>query len=172
MSPLKGVFADHSKKAPQISNGFIRLLAAESARLGADAAPALPFDEQELPVRERYAPMQRLLAQEDELFLIEQGARASAKRLRREHRTCYFHYVSQLTREIRAARRLRTVAMASQEHWSFWILLEHTVLSESSLLYLRWLGCRHALGTTVSARDVRECLDFLLVAPKFAPATT
>jgi hypothetical protein len=115
--------------------------------------------------------MQRLLARDDELFLIEQGARASARRLRREHRSCYFDYVNRLTREIRAARRLRTVAMASQEHWSFRVLLAHTVLSESSLFYLRWLGYRHALGTTVAARDVRECLDFLLAAPKFAPAT-
>ena len=156
----------------EISNGFIRLLAAESARFGGDAGLALPFEEQELPVRERYAPMQRLLAQDDELFLIQQGARASARRLRREHRSCYFDYVSRLTREIRAARRLRTVAMASQEHWSFWVLMAHTVLSESSLLYLRWLGYRHALGITVTANDVRECLDFLLVVPQFAPATT
>lgn len=171
MFRLKAISAGHSKKDGQISNGFIRLLAAESARLGGDAPPALVFDEQELPVRERYAPMQRLLAEDDELFLIEQGARASAKRLRREHRSCYFDYVHRLTREIRAARRLRTVAMASQEHWSFWVLLAHTALSESSLLYLRWLGYRHALGITVAARDVRECLDFLLVAPKFEPAT-
>lgn len=163
---------EHSKEAPRISNGFIRLLAAESARLGVDAPRAVPFDEQELPVRERYAPMQRLLSQDDELYLSEQGARGSAKRLRREHRSCYFDYVNRLTREIRAARRLRTVAMASQEQWSFWILLEHALLSESSLFYLRWLGYRHALGTRVAARDVRECLDFLLVAPKFAPATT
>jgi hypothetical protein len=169
---LKSISPRHSEKEPQITNGFIRLLAAESARLGGATPLALPFPELELPVRERYAPMQRLLAQDDELFLIEQGAQASAKRLRREHRRCYFDYVSRLTREIRAARRLRTVAMASQEQWSFWILLGHTVLAESSLLYLRWLGCRHALGVTVAARDVRECLDFLLVAPKFAPATT
>lgn len=148
------------------------MLAAESARLGGDTPLALPLDEQERPVRERYAPMQRLLAQDDELFLIEKGARAAAKKLRREHRSCYFDYVNRLTREIRAARRLRTVAMASQEHWTFPVLLAHTLLSESSLLYLRWLGCRHALGITVAARDVRECLDLLLVAPKFAPATT
>jgi hypothetical protein len=161
-----------SAEKQRISNGFIRLLAAESARLGGDAPRALTFQEQELSVRERYAPMQRLLAQDDELFLIEQGARASAKRLRREHRSCYFDYLNRLKREIRAARRLRTVAMASREQWSFWVLLAYAVLSESSLLYLRWLGCRHALGITVAARDVRECLDFLLVAPQFAPATT
>lgn len=169
---FKVISSGHSRNDTRISNGFIRLLAAESARLGGDAPRALPFDEQELPVRERYAPMQRLLAQDDELFLIEQGARASARRLRRDHRSCYFDYVNRLTREIRAARRLQTVAMASQEHWTFRVLLEHALLSESSLLYLRWLGYRHALGITVAARDVRECLDFLLVAPKFAPATT
>jgi hypothetical protein len=62
--------------------------------------------------------------------------------------------------------------MASQENWSFWILSENALLSEASLLYLRWLGCRHALGIRVSARDVRECLDLLLVGPRLHLATT
>jgi hypothetical protein len=153
-----------------INNVFIRRLAAESARLPPNASFSLMFDDG-LSVRERYAPMPRLLVEDDELFLAREGSQAVIKTLRREHRRCYFRYVSQLTREIRAARRLGTLAMASKENWSFGVLTARTVLSESSLLYLRWLGCRHALGITVAARDVNECLDFLLAAPKFHLAT-
>jgi hypothetical protein len=158
----------------QIKNQFIRLLAAESVRLAPDAPLNLMFEG--LSVRERYAPMPRLLAEDDELFLAQQmekrSAAAAVKTLRVEHRRCYFGYLSRLTREIRTARRLGTLAMASQEHWSFWMLLARTLISESSLLYLRWLGCRHALGITVAARDVNECLDFLLAGPRFHLATT
>jgi hypothetical protein len=154
-----------------IHNGFIRTLATGSTRLGADALALTP-DEQSFSVRERYAPMLRLLARDDESFLVQQGSPEWVKPVRREHRRCYFAYVSRLAEEIRAARRLRTLAMASQENWSFRILLAHIVLSESSLLYLRWLGCRHALGISVAPRDVRECLDFLLAGPRFDLVTT
>jgi hypothetical protein len=123
-------------------------------------------------VRERYAPMHRLLTQEDELFLKKQGLAATAKKLRREHRICYFNYLARLAREIRMARQLHGLAMASTEHWSFGTLTAEMVLSEFSLLYLRWLGYRHAAGINVAARDVTECLDFLLGASKFHLATT
>jgi hypothetical protein len=62
--------------------------------------------------------------------------------------------------------------MASEERWRFWVLLEHIALSESSLLYLRWLGFRHAMGIQVAARDVKECLDFLIAGARFRLATT
>ena len=155
-----------------IKNPFIRMLAAESARLGTDTPLLRMLDEEGFSVRERYAPMHRLLAQDDELFLMGLGFPAAAKKLRREHRSCYFGYVTRLTREIRSARRLGALAMASKEHWSFWTLLAQTVLSESSLLYLRWLGCQHAAGVSVATRDVRECLDFLLAGQRFRLATT
>jgi hypothetical protein len=171
MFRFKLIFTIQSERNLHINNGFIRLLAAESARLGADAPLTLALDEAGFSVRERYAAMPRLLARDDELFLARQGCGAAARKLRQEHRSCYFSYVHRLTREIRAARRLRTLAMASKETWSFWILLEYTLLSESSLLYLRWLGCRHAAGITVAARDVKECLDFLLAGPRFQLAT-
>ena len=148
------------------------MLALESARLAPQAGFPLALDKEKFSVRERYAPMHRLLAQEDELFLNEQGFGKAARRLRRQHRSCYFGYVTRLTREIRAARKLGTLAMASQEHWSFWTLLAQTLLSESSLLYLRWLGLRHAVGINVAARDVNECLDFLLAGPRFRLVTT
>ncbi len=172
MFRFKRIARFHSGRDLRINNGFIRLLTAESVRFGADAPLTLMLDDAGFSVSQRYAPMQRLLASDDELFLVRHGAPALAKSVRREHRHCYFCYVSRLTREVRAARRLRTLAMASQEKWSFWILLAHALLSESSLLYLRWLGCRHAMGIKVAARDVRECLDFLLVGPKFDLATT
>jgi len=162
----------HTKQDLHINNPFIRMLAVESARLGADVPPMPTLDQQGSSVRERYAPMHRLLSEEDELFLMQQGFPTAAKRLRREHRSCYFGYVKRLSGEIRAAQRLRTLAMASQENWSFWALSAQTLLSESSLLYLRWLGCRHALGVNVAARDVKECLEFLLAGPRFHLATT
>jgi hypothetical protein len=156
---------------PQISNAFIRALALESTRLGADLPPILTLSEQGPSVRERYAPMHRLLAQDDELFLERQGLPAVARRVRRQHRNCYFGYLSRLTLEIRTARKLHALAMASKQNWSLWTLLAHTVLSESSLLYLRWLGCRHAAGINVAALDVQECLDFLLGGPRLRPVT-
>lgn len=154
-----------------INNALVRMLAAESVRLGPDAAIGRALEE-ETSVRERYAPMSRLLLEDDVLFLTQQGLRHAAKNLRKEHRGCYFGYVRRLTKEIRTARRLGTLAMASEEHWSFGTLLARTLVSESSLLYLRWLGWQHALGITVAARDVAECLDFLLAGPRFQPATT
>ncbi len=160
----------HSERDSQINNGFIRLLAVESARLGPDLPLLLPPEEEGTSIRQRYAPMYRLLAQDDDSFLIAQGFRKAAHRLRQEHRRCYFRYLDDLAREIRTGRRLGALAMASQEHWSFPTLLAHTAISESSLLYLRWLGWRHATGISVAARDVKECLDFILAAPKFQPA--
>jgi hypothetical protein len=162
----------HSERRSQINNGFIRVLALESVRLGADLPFTATLGAEAPSVRERYAPMHRLLTREDEIFLERQGLPAAAKRLRREHRNCYFSYVARLTREIRAARRLHSLAMASREHWSFWTLMAGTILSETSLLYLRWLGYRHAGGINVAARDVMECLDFLLGASRFRLATT
>jgi hypothetical protein len=162
----------HSKRDSEIKNGFIRLLALKSARLGPEL-PHLPMlDEEGSSVRLRYAPMYRLLAQDDDLFLIRQGLGKAARRLRQEHRSCYFGYLARLTREIRAARKLGTLAMASKENWSFRTLLAQTVISESSLLYLRWLGYRHAAGINISARDVKECLDFLLAEPRFQLVAT
>lgn len=148
------------------------MLALESARLGTDLPPILTLGEERSSVRERYAPMHRLLAPDDELFLERQGLPAVAKRLRHEHRKCYFGYLNRLTHEIRTARNLHSLAMASKENWNFWTLMAQTVLSESSLLYLRWLGCRHVAGINVAALDVKECLDFLLGGPKFRMATT
>lgn len=129
-------------------------------------------DEEGASARERYAPMHRLLAQDDEIFLAGKGFPQAARGLRREHRRCYFAFVTRLKREIRTARKFGALAMASKENWNFWTLLARTVISESSLLYLQWLGCRHAAGINVSARDVKECLDFLLAEPRFHLATT
>ncbi len=172
MSRFSLISTVHSEQDLHINNPIIRLLAAESARTGTEMPFNPMIDEQGFSVRERYAPMHKLLAEDDELFLKQQGFPGSAKRLRREHRSCYFGYVNRLTREVRAARRLRTLAMASQENWSFRALLAQTMITESSLLYLRWLGCRHAAGINVAARDVVECLDFLLAGPKLHLATT
>ena len=154
-----------------INNRFVRILALESARLGPDPSLDALLDEP-ISVRSRYAPMTRLLSRDDEIFLVQQGIPSCARLLRSQHRGCYFSYVRELACEIRTARRLRAVAMASQENWGFGSLLAYTVLSESSLLYLRWLGYRHSLGITVAARDVKECLDFLLAAQRFDLVTT
>jgi hypothetical protein len=164
----------HSKRDAHIYNRFIRLLAVELARIQTDVRADVPvrIDAERSAVFERYAAMIRLLAEEDEIFLTQQGLPSTAKRLRREHRSCYFGYVTRLGREVRAARKLGALAMASKENWSFWTLLEQAVISESSLLYLRWLGCRHAAGVSVASRDVKECLDFLLGERRFRLAAT
>jgi len=146
------------------------MLAFESARLTSDLPSLAGLHEQEGTLRERYAPMHRLLCQDDELFLESQGFKTLARQVRRDHRRCYFDYVTRLAGEVRGARRLRALAMQSREQWSFWVLVELAVLSESSLLYLCWLGLRHATGVNVAASDVQESLDFLLAAPRFRPA--
>lgn len=147
------------------------MLALESARLETQVPLTFLPEEEGTLLRERYAPMLRLLVEDDQLFLARHCLPVAAKRLRREHRHCYFDYLARLTREIRTARKLGALAMASKENWSFWVLLEHTVILETSLLYLRWLGHRHATGINVAARDVGECLDFLLAGPKFRLAS-
>ena len=62
--------------------------------------------------------------------------------------------------------------MASAGQWDFWSLLAQMILSESSLLYLEWLGWKHSAGISLAARDVRECLDFLLAGPRLPVAAT
>jgi hypothetical protein len=162
----------HSEQLLRISNSFIRLLTIKPERREADS-PLFPvLGEQETSVRARYAPMTRLLARDDELFLAKQGLPAFARTLRRRHRKCYFRYITRLAKEIRTGRKLSAHAMASQGRWNFRNLLVPVLLSEFSLLYLRWLGIRHAFGTTIAPRDVREGLDFLLAAPRFGLATT
>ena len=155
----------------EICNTFVRLLASRAARLGVEV-PQLLSSEVEPPARMRYAPMQRLLSVDDECFLRHEGVPAAAVRLRREHRRCYREFLANLRREIRKARRLQSLAMASAGEWDFWPLLANVLLSESSLLYLGWLGWKHSAGVSLAARDVKECLDFLLAAPRFPVAAT
>lgn len=154
-----------------IHNGFIRFLAGKSQYTGHDIELAIR-QEAGFSVHDRYAPMRRLLNEDDEIFLDRRGARNVAMRLRRAHRRCYFGYIALLTREVRQVRRLQTAAMASQKHWNFRLLVTQTVISEASLIYLRWLGFKHAAGVTTGARDVAECLNFVLAGPKFGMATT
>jgi hypothetical protein len=154
-----------------IHNAFVRLLASEAMRLGMDSQLLLP-DECGSSVRVRYAPMQRLLTRADERFLQRQGCPKAATKLRRDHRRCYREFLDNLTRDIRQARRLRGLAMASAGNWDFWSLLEYFVLSECSLLYLGWLGWRHSAGITSAARDVTECLNFLLADPRLPVEAT
>jgi hypothetical protein len=155
----------------QIRNAFVRLLSSEAARLGV-TSPVMLADETGASVRERYAPMQRLLTHADERFLQREGCPEAAMRLRREHRQCYRGFLANLRREIRQARRLRSLAMASAGSWDFWSLLAYAVLSECSLIYLGWLSWRHSAGITAAARDVTECLNFLLADPKLPVEAT
>jgi hypothetical protein len=104
--------------------------------------------------------------------LRREGCPEAALRLRREHRRCYREFLADLRREIREARRLRGLAMASGGNWDFWSLFAYFVLSECSLFYLGWLGWRHSAGITAAARDVTECLNFLLADPKFLVEAT
>jgi hypothetical protein len=159
------------EKEMHIHNPFVRLLASEAVRLGV-ASPLTLIDEAGSSVWVRYAPMQRLLTQTDEQFLRREGCPEAAMRLRREHRRCYRGFLANLRREIRQARRLRGLAMASADSWDFWSLFAYVVLSECSLLYLGWLGWRHCAGITAAARDVTECLNFLLADPRLPVEAT
>lgn len=154
----------------QVRNSFVRLLASEAVRLGVASPLMLPDEGPSL--RARYAPMQRLLTQADEQFLRREGCPEVALRLRHEHRRCYRQFLADLRREIREVRRLRGLAMASAGHWDFWSLFAYVVLSECSLFYLGWLGWRNSAGITAAARDVTECLNFLLADPKFLVEAT
>lgn len=131
----------------------------------------VPQDD-EVSVRDRYAPMRRLLSRRDENYLRDQGRNALAAQLRREHRRCYFAYVTALAGEVRHGRRLMAAAMGSQQQWNFRLLLTRAVASEASLMYLRWLGMKHAAGMQAPTRDIAECLNFLLGGPKFELAAT
>lgn len=155
----------------EIGNGFVRLLTFEAVKLGVEAPRFLPNDCEPSP-RLRYAPMQRLLTWDDECFLRREGVPAAAARLRREHRRCYREFLTNLRRDIRTARRLQGLAMASAGQWDVWLLFGNVVLSECSLLYLGWLGWKHSAGLSLAARDVRECLDFLLTGPRFPAEAT
>jgi hypothetical protein len=156
-----------SQEEGEIRNIFVRVLTSEAERLGFETPSASsPANCIELNIRERYAPMQRLLTREDEQFLIEQGVPAAAAKLRRDHRRCYRQFLKNLRRETRKGRELLGLAMASSGKWDFWALLEHRLLTESSLVYLSWLGWKHAAGVTAAAHDVSGCLDFLLAGPR------
>ena len=155
----------------QIRNVFVRMLAFEAVRLGV-ASPLLLPDDAESSARVRYAPMQRLLTRADERFLQREGCPEAARKLRREHQRCYREFLEDLRRDIRHARRLRNLAMASSGNWDFWSLLAYVVLSECSLLYLGWLGWSHSAGITSAARDVTECLNFLLADPRLPVEAT
>jgi hypothetical protein len=163
-------FCDNSRisveQDSRIRNAFVRLLASKAADLGV-TSPLISFDQSEFPARVRYAPMQRLLTSDDERFLRRHGCPQAALRLRREHRRYYRQYLANLKREIRGARRLQNLAMASAGHWDFCSLLTNTALSECSMLYLTWLGWKHSAGITGTAQDVTECLNFLLPDPRF-----
>src|SRR5438270_6860385 len=113
----KNVVIPHDAET-QTSNAFVRFLTSEAARLGV-ASPLMLPDEAGSSVRVRYAPMQRLLTHADELFLQREGCPEAAMKLRREHRRCYREFLNNLRREIRQARRLRGLAMASAGTWDF-----------------------------------------------------
>ncbi len=160
-----------AKRNSVIRNTFVRLLTFRAADLGVKS-PLILFGQPELPARERYEPMQRLLTTDDEIFLRKQGCPEAAARLRREHQRYYREYLANLKREIRSARRLQNLAMASAGKWDFWQLVANVVFSESSLLYLGWLGWKDSAGINGTAQDVTECLNFLLADPRFLAEAT
>jgi len=152
-------------------NAFLRLLNSDGICFGVRSSSPLLCNS-DISTRLRYAPMQRLLARSDIKFLEHAGCRRVAAKLRHEHRQCYWQFLAELRSDIRKARRLRSLAMASAGNWDFRSLLAYTLLSECSLLYLGWLGCRHSLGMPSPAGGVTECLNFLLTAPKLHAAAT
>lgn len=156
----------HRLDAP-IANALAHVLACVAARRSASQPVKVPFES----ARQRYAPMERLLLSEHEFCRRQEMPATLESRLRRSHRKSYYEYLRALGKEVRAARRQTTVAMASAEQWSGPAVIRSFAVSESALLRLRWLGLKSSLGIEVECGAVSRSLDGLLSDPILHQAT-
>lgn len=92
---------------------------------------------------ERFAPMRRLLSGEDEDYLIRQGFRREASRLRAHHRRLYFRFVAMLGRDFNRVHDARKACMVG--NWDFETLLKEKLTAESCLWLMRMAGVLHLL---------------------------
>ncbi len=118
-----------------------------------------------LSTREHFAPMKRLLSTSDEEYLRAQCAFQQARRTRRDHRQAYNGYLKELRQQVRRRRALRKLAMSGAGNWDVRADIQKTLICESTLLYLRWLGWKRFLGIHVDAAAIEDCLSVLV--PEF-----
>jgi len=133
--------------------------------LGAQSLAELHDDG--LLTREHFAPMKRLLAKRGEAYLRAQGYPREARQIRRDHRQAYWLYVEELTAQVRRQRLLRKLAMNGAGNWDVRADMQKTVICQSALFNLRWLGWKRFFGIRVDVSAIEDCLAVLI--PEFRP---
>ncbi len=118
-------------------------------------------DPEEVSARERYAPLARLLRNDDYRYLERTGLPAAARDLRREHYKIYRGYIQELRQEMRQIRSDQEKRMRTLGNWEFRVLLRHRLLSESALFQSRWLGWKHYIGIGIDPTEADICLDVI-----------
>lgn len=121
----------------------------------------------------RFAPMRRLLSGEDEEFLLRQGFRREASKLRSHHRKLFFHFVDMLQRDFNKVHAARKLAMA--ENWDFESLLKERFTATYCLWAMRTAGAMHWIHLPQAAALAETYCDRLQVfmvagSPEPAPA--
>jgi hypothetical protein len=107
----------------------------------------------------RFAPMRRLLSGEDEAFLIRQGFRREASRLRSHHRKLFFRFVDMLQKDFTRLHEARKAAMA--ENWDFEALLRERVTASYWLWAMRAAGVMHCMHVPHAAEVAEAYCDRL-----------
>lgn len=90
---------------------------------------------------DRFAPMRRLLSGQDEDYLIRQGFRREAARVRAHHRRLYFHFVDMLQKDFNRIHEARKACMVGD--WDFEALLKEKYTAVSCLWLMRTAGVMH-----------------------------
>ncbi len=102
----------------------------------------------------RFAPMKRLLSGEDEEYLLRQGFRREASRLRAHHRKLFFRFVNMLEKDFSVAHEARKAAMAG--NWDFEALLKERLAASYCLWAMRTAGVMHFAHVPQAARVAQE----------------
>ena len=145
-----------SKLDALMARTLARALAIEYERLSFSPDP-----DEEVSARERYAPVARLLRNDDYSYLERAGLPDAARDLRREHHKIYRGYVQELRQEMRQIRSIQEQGMRTLGNWEFRVLLRYRLLSESALFQLRWLGWKHYIGIGIDPVEADYCLDVI-----------
>ena len=106
---------------------------------------------------ERFAPMRRLLSDEDENYLLMQGFRREAAQLRSQHRKLYFRFVDMLQRDFAKVHDARKASMA--ENWDFEALLKERFTASYYLMAMRAAGLLHWVHAPQAATVAQTCCD-------------
>jgi len=106
---------------------------------------------------ERFSPMRRLLSGEDEAFLVRQGFRREAARLRSHHRKLFFRFVDMLEKDFGTVHAARKAAMA--ENWDFETLLKERFTASYYLWAMRGAGLMHWVHFPQAAGLAQTCCD-------------